>query len=136
MRSNASPTAATGPRMTTDAPGDGAPALPPKTAHVIVVRGTIRGPAPGDGFDADTVVYERGDELPLSYAQRAFAGWQGRLAALDEDGDHTAGGEGASTGPMVLTPDANDRLQRSSDVETAIEHWKQHRDEGDSTEAR
>lgn len=124
--------------MTTDAPDGGAPALPPETAHVIVVSGTIRGPAPGDEIDeGDTVVYERGDELPLAYAQRAFAGWQGRLAALDEECEHIAGGDGgASTGPMVLTPDASDRLQRSRDVEGAIEHWKQHRDEGDATEER
>ena len=94
-------------------------------AHVIVVQGPLRAPAP-EGFDgADVLAYEMGDELPLEAGLQAFEGWPTRLALLDADGNHIAGGErNGRSGVRFLTDDAPDRLTRDHDVEAAIEQWE------------
>lgn len=99
--------------------------LPAAAAHIIVVKNTIRAPAPEGYAGEDILVYEPGDELPFEHGKRAFRGHAPLLAVLDADGEVVAGAEVESRkGPMIFTPDTPERLQQSPDVDGAIERWR------------
>lgn len=99
--------------------------LPADAAHIVVVKNTVRAPAPEGYPGEDTLVYEPGDELPFEHGKRAFRGHASLLAVLDADGEVLAGAEVESRkGPMFFTPDAPERLQQPPDVDGAIDRWR------------
>lgn len=106
-------------RINRDGPEADSQPLPPEAEHIIVTDVKFGGTHEPDGFPEDeTLLYERGDEVPFDKHREAVSELPTSLVALDADGNVVAGGERPNT------PQLDKSVSVSSGLSEAIERWE------------